>query len=182
MREARVAYYGLTTFMDNCVGQLMNALQTSGLREDTLIIYTSDHGEMLGDHGYWTKQVMYEGSAGVPLVLNGPGVAKKLTSDTPCSLLDIPATICTAAGMSKDNDRFGLCCAGISGNTFTMWERIRNFLICKQIQTRLPIWRLISMPRLRLTMKFLLKERSACARFVTRNRSMSNALPTKAGV
>ena len=107
LREARVAYYGLTTFMDNCVGQLVNALQTSGLTDDTLIIYTSDHGEMLGDHGYWTKQVMYEGSAGVPLVMSGPGVTKNLTSHTPCSLLDIPKTICTAAGMASEDCKFG---------------------------------------------------------------------------
>ena len=54
------------------VGALIEALHDSGQYDDTLIIYTSDHGEMAGNHGMWTKCVMYEESAGIPLILSGP--------------------------------------------------------------------------------------------------------------
>ena len=71
MRLAIAAYYGLVSFMDDCIGRMLAALDAAGLAEDTLIIYTSDHGELLGDHGMWTKQVMYEASAGIPLIMRG---------------------------------------------------------------------------------------------------------------
>ena len=65
MREAKVAYYGLTSFMDDCVGRVLAALDASGQADDTVVLYISDHGDMMGDQGYWTKQVMYEASVGV---------------------------------------------------------------------------------------------------------------------
>jgi choline-sulfatase len=92
------------TFMDDAVGQILAALDASGQRDDTLTVYTSDHGEMLGDHGLWTKQVMYDASAGVPLVLSGPGVAVGEPCATPVSLLDLAPTIRSAAQVS---DRAG---------------------------------------------------------------------------
>ncbi|MDU8942013.1 sulfatase-like hydrolase/transferase [Ovoidimarina sediminis] len=98
-RAARAAYYALVTFMDRAVGRILAALDASGQRDDTLILYTSDHGEMLGDHGFWTKQVMYEASAGVPLVIAGPGVLQGATCATPASLLDIAPTLRAAAGL-----------------------------------------------------------------------------------
>ena len=90
--RARAAYYGLVCFMDACVGQILNALKVSGNADDTLIIYVSDHGDMLGDHGFWTKQVMYEGSAGVPMILSGPGVEPGRRVMTAASLLDLAPT------------------------------------------------------------------------------------------
>ncbi|MEM8840158.1 MAG: sulfatase-like hydrolase/transferase [Pseudomonadota bacterium] len=101
-REARAAYYGLTSFMDDCVGQVMAALEASGQRDETLVLYVSDHGEMLGDHGFWTKQVMYEASAGVPMILAGPGVPKGHRVATGTSLLDIAPTALGLAGLAAD--------------------------------------------------------------------------------
>ena len=92
MREAIAAYYGLCSFMDNCVGRILNALKQSGQINNTVILYVSDHGEMLGDHGLWTKQVMYEASAGVPMILSGPGVPQTKIVNTATSLLDIYQT------------------------------------------------------------------------------------------
>jgi choline-sulfatase len=51
-REARAAYYALVSFMDDCVGRILAALARSGQAENTLVVYVSDHGEMLGDHGF----------------------------------------------------------------------------------------------------------------------------------
>ncbi|SMF13260.1 choline-sulfatase [Tistlia consotensis] len=97
-REARAAYYGLVSFMDDCVGRVLAALAASGADEDTLVLYLSDHGEMLGDHGFWTKSVMYEASAGVPLIAAGPGVPSGRRVATAASLLDVAATAARLCG------------------------------------------------------------------------------------
>lgn len=89
-------YYGLTSFMDDNVGQIVDAL--GDRLDETLVIYTSDHGDMLGDHGFWCKSVMYEGSAGVPMIAAGPCVPVGVNK-TPVSLTDIGATIEDAVGI-----------------------------------------------------------------------------------
>lgn len=91
-REAIAAYFGLTSFMDNCVGQIIAALDSSGQRENTNIIYLSDHGEMLGEQGMWTKQVMYEGSVGIPMIASGPSFPAGHRCATGASILDVAAT------------------------------------------------------------------------------------------
>ncbi|MBE1283777.1 MAG: sulfatase-like hydrolase/transferase [Rhodobacteraceae bacterium] len=92
MREAKTAYYGLTSFMDDCVGRVLKALEQSGQCDNTVILYVSDHGDMMGDQGFWTKQVMYEASAGVPMIAAGPGVPAGHRVATCTNLTDIAAT------------------------------------------------------------------------------------------
>ena len=103
-QQAIASYYGLTSFMDTCVGRIMKAVDSAGLRDDTLIIYTSDHGELLGDHGLWTKQFMFEASAGIPMILSGKNIPQNKISDQGVHLLDIPATILEIAGITKPMD------------------------------------------------------------------------------
>ena len=74
-RAAMAGYFGLTSFLDDCVGRVLTALDDSGQADDTVVVYLSDHGELLGDKGLWTKQVMYESSAGIPLISGRPGRA-----------------------------------------------------------------------------------------------------------
>jgi choline-sulfatase len=102
MREAKVAYYGLTTFMDDCVGRVLAALDESGQAEDTVILYISDHGDMMGDQGFWTKQVMYDASVGVPMIAAGPGFPAGRRVKTGTSLLDIAATAVDVTGVKHD--------------------------------------------------------------------------------
>jgi len=90
---ARAGYYGLCTFADRQIGAILNSLEQAGLAEDTLIIFTSDHGEMLGEKGFWTKSNMYDSAARVPLLMAGPGIAPG-DWDAPVSLIDIAPTIC----------------------------------------------------------------------------------------
>ena len=97
--EAKAAYYGLISFMDACVGRILAALEASGQAEETLVVYVSDHGDMMGDLGFWTKQVMYEASAGVPMIAAGPGIPAGHTVATGASLLDISATAREVAGL-----------------------------------------------------------------------------------
>ncbi|MEM7742269.1 MAG: sulfatase-like hydrolase/transferase [Pseudomonadota bacterium] len=99
--EARAAYLALCRFVDDQIARVMAALEASGLARNTLVIFTSDHGEMLGDHGIWTKQVMYEGSAGVPLIAAGPDVPAGRRT-TPASLIDLGPTALAAAGLAPD--------------------------------------------------------------------------------
>ena len=101
---ARQAYYGLCSFLDHQVGRLLESLEAAGLAEETRIVYTTDHGEMLGKHGFWTKSVMYEESAAVPLILAGDGVPKGAAVDTPASLIDLYPTILEAAGVPAPGD------------------------------------------------------------------------------
>ena len=101
-REAKVAYYGLTSFMDNCVGKVLAALDESEQAQDTVVIYISDHGDMLGDQGFWTKQVMYDASAGVPMIAAGPGFPAGRRVTTGTTLLDIAATAVDVTGVEHD--------------------------------------------------------------------------------
>ena len=93
----RRGYFGLCSFVDDNIRQVMTALEDSGADRDTVVIYISDHGEMLGNHGFWAKSVMYEDSVGIPLIMTGPGIAEGI-NDTPVSLTDIAATVEDIAG------------------------------------------------------------------------------------
>ena len=97
LRAGLTAYYGLCSFLDFQIGRILAALEESGFAEDTLVIYTSDHGESLGNRGLWGKSVMYEESSGVPLVMAGPGVAAGQRCVTPVSLVDIYPTVVESA-------------------------------------------------------------------------------------
>lgn len=91
---ARAAYYGLTEILDRNVGKILAALDDNGLAEDTLVLYLSDHGDMLGEHGCWWKSMYYEGSVGVPFIAAGPGVAGGgRRCRQPASLMDIGPTV-----------------------------------------------------------------------------------------
>ncbi|WP_027257746.1 sulfatase-like hydrolase/transferase [Leisingera aquimarina] len=108
MREAKAAYYGLTSFMDHCTGRVIQALEASGQLENTVILYVSDHGDMMGDQGFWTKQVMYEASAGVPMIAAGPGIPAGGRLATCTSLTDIAATAREVCGLAEDAVSEGL--------------------------------------------------------------------------
>jgi choline-sulfatase len=90
-------YYGLCSFLDDNIGQVLAALKTSGHAGNTRIIYTSDHGDMIGNHGIWGKSYMYEDSVGIPLTFSGPGI-HPASNATPVSLTDLSATIEQAVG------------------------------------------------------------------------------------
>ncbi|MEL7100269.1 MAG: sulfatase-like hydrolase/transferase [Pseudomonadota bacterium] len=98
---ARASYFGLCTFVDRQVGKVLDALDAAGLTENTLILFTSDHGEMLGEKGLWTKSVMYDSSVRVPLIMAGPDV-EPVSWNAPVSLIDLAPTICGALGVNGD--------------------------------------------------------------------------------
>ncbi len=97
--RARTAYWALVDRMDALIGRILAALRGNGLDENTLIVYTSDHGEQAGEHGLWWKQTFYEHSARVPAILCWPGrLPAGITVDRVASSLDLNATILDALG------------------------------------------------------------------------------------
>ena len=99
IRVARAAYLGLCEYFDSKVGQLLDKLDETGLRDNTLVIYASDHGEMAGEHGCWWKSNYYEGSVGIPLIARLPGVIPAgVENPVLCNLLDWAPTAVEVTG------------------------------------------------------------------------------------
>jgi choline-sulfatase len=92
VRQRMASYYGCLAQMDDCVGQVLQALKRLRLDRNTIVVYTSDHGEMLGDLGLWNKFQFYEGSCGVPLSFRIPGASPDLC-EVPVSLVSLKATL-----------------------------------------------------------------------------------------
>jgi choline-sulfatase len=104
VRRARAGYYGMITELDEYVGQVYDALDEAGELDNTVFIYTSDHGEALGEHGLWYKNNIYENAAHVPLVMTGPGIPEGKVIDTPVAHVDLAATLLDYAGVDRPTD------------------------------------------------------------------------------
>jgi choline-sulfatase len=93
-------YYASLAQTDDNVGKLLGTLTELGLNENTIVLYTSDHGEMLGEHGLWQKFVFYEPSVGVPLLFRVPGVTPSHAHcATPVSLVQMVPTLLDLCGV-----------------------------------------------------------------------------------
>ena len=95
---ARRAYFANVSAFDAQLGRIVETLDQIGVLDDTLIVVTSDHGDMLGERGLWFKMSFFEQSARVPLIMAGPGVARGRAANA-CSLIDIAPTFLDAAGI-----------------------------------------------------------------------------------
>lgn len=93
------AFYASITFMDVQVGRVLAALERLGLRDNTLVVFMTDHGMNLGNKGQWMKQSLYERSAKGPLVMAGPGVPEGISTTRIVEFLDIYPTIADLAGL-----------------------------------------------------------------------------------
>lgn len=98
VRKAVAAYFGLCTFLDDNIAQVLRALQETGLGPTTRVLYTSDHGDNLGARGLWGKSTMFEEVAGVPLILAGPDIPKDRVVKTPANLIDVYPYIMECVG------------------------------------------------------------------------------------
>ncbi len=108
-RLGRSYYYSMVKLIDEQLQRLWASLDASGLTENTLVFVTSDHGELLGDHGLWMKGPFhYEPLTRIPLLAMGPGVAAGASEDALASLVDIAPTCLSMAGVSVDDDMDGI--------------------------------------------------------------------------
>ena len=111
LRDVTAIYYGMISAIDHQVGRILGALDARGLLSNTLFVFTSDHGEWLGDHGLLLKgPMLYDGLLRVPCILAGPGVPSGLVIDDPVSTLDLRSTLADLCGLdvASDNGR-SLC-------------------------------------------------------------------------
>ena len=106
VRRALAGYFGLVSFMDHNVGQVLGALDEAGLAESTRVVYTSDHGDNVGARGLWGKSTMYEESAGVPLLMAGPDIGTGAECAIPVSHVDLFPLFLEAAGCPVPKDGY----------------------------------------------------------------------------
>ncbi|MBT5830300.1 MAG: sulfatase-like hydrolase/transferase [Candidatus Latescibacteria bacterium] len=97
------AYFASITLIDTHIGRILDALEETNQIDNTIIILMSDHGEMLGDRGGYQKHVPYEGSAHIPMIVCGPGIAQGIC-DTPVTTWDVSATVLETSGVTVPTD------------------------------------------------------------------------------
>ena len=96
VRRARRAYFANISYLDDKIGEVLEALEAT--RQEAIILFVSDHGDMLGERGLWFKMSFFEGSARVPLMISAPQMAPGLVTD-PVSNIDVCPTLCDLAGV-----------------------------------------------------------------------------------
>ena len=134
LAATRRAFYALCTHIDHQIRVIIGTLREEGLLDNTIIIFTSDHGEMLGEHGLYAKRLMYEMSANVPMIISGmpkdDRVGKNIIDDRLVGLQDIMPTLldlagapvpgsCTGISMVGAATRETLYCEAMEGTTAT---------------------------------------------------------------
>jgi arylsulfatase A-like enzyme len=144
------AYYGAITHVDDHVGKLLGELDRLGMSENTLVLFTADHGNMLGDRGRWFKGIMYEGSAHVPLIWRGPKGAQENRGHTERKIVentDVMPSILESAGIPVPN--------GVQGSSFLKLAREgedvrwkdRGYAQLATAMVRTPEWKFIDNSR-----------------------------------
>ena len=106
-RVMKTYYYGKVSLIDDCIGRVIDALEEQGMMENTWIVFSSDHGEMLGDHGLIAKKVFYDGALNIPCIIRPPGGIEGWQSNGLTDHLDIGATLLDAAGAAPYEDSDG---------------------------------------------------------------------------
>ena len=97
VRRALRGYFANISYVDDKLGEILAALEAS--RQEAVVLFVSDHGDMLGDRGLWFKMNFFEGSARVPMMIAAPGLAPRLEV-APVSTIDVAPTLCDLAGIS----------------------------------------------------------------------------------
>ncbi len=99
-RQAIQAYYASITFADAQLGLILDAMKQTGLDKNTIVLFTSDHGYHMGEHGHWQKTTLFENAARVPLIIAGPGTtAAGESSASPAEMVDFYPTLAELAGL-----------------------------------------------------------------------------------
>lgn len=125
--NSRKHYYASITFIDEQIGLIIKALKEKGIYDNTLILFTSDHGDMLGDHYLWRKTYAYEGSAHIPMLIKLPKGIKSAVKpgsaiDNPVELRDVLPTFLDAAGVVKPNNMDGQSMLKLIRKKHTPWR------------------------------------------------------------
>jgi arylsulfatase A-like enzyme len=124
-RMIRKLYFGLATEVDHHIGRLIGWLKDSGRYDDTLIVLTADHGELLGDYGLWGKMTFHDAAFHVPLIIRRPqATARGLTISQPTESIDVTPTILECLGLDVPHSMDGQSlCAFLDGRSPEGWRQ-----------------------------------------------------------
>ncbi len=148
-------YYAMIEHLDFEIGRLLKVLDETKQRENTLIVFHSDHGLAIGSHGLFGKQNLYDHSMRAPLIFSGPGIPKDKRTGAMCYLFDVPTTICalanvpTAKGMEGEN-----LVPVMKGDKETMRTQIFGAYRDVQRSIQTDRWKLIRYPQINKTQLF----------------------------
>jgi arylsulfatase A-like enzyme len=102
LKASRAGYYACLEFVDQCIGMVYNELENLGLLDNTIVVYTSDHGEMNGDHGMYGKFTLFDPAARVPLIISHPArLGEGVVSDALTEYFGLFPTLCDLAGLEQ---------------------------------------------------------------------------------
>lgn len=124
--ESRRFYYGSITFIDDQIGRIIETLKEKGIYDNALIIFISDHGDMLGDHHHWRKTYAYEGSSHIPFILKPPKNicdVENLKLDQVVELRDVLPTFLDIAGIEKPEKMDGMSLMALLKNKNSKWRK-----------------------------------------------------------
>lgn len=124
VRESMASYYGFVSYMDHCIGQILDTLEKRGLLENTLIIYSTDHGELLYDNGLCEKHTFFEGAVKIPLIFSAPGIIpENVSCEHLVENIDIMPTALGLAGLDIPS-----YCNGVDLNPTFHGDSVKNMV------------------------------------------------------
>ena len=145
-QEIKEAYYATISFVDAQVGRLLDQLEASGLDKNTVVVFTSDHGYHMGEHGHWQKQTLFENATRIPLIISVPNTLNNgAMSSSPVELIDLYPTLMDLTNINTPKHVVGKSLeplmknvhASVRGSALTRW---RNGYSIKTKRYRLTKW------------------------------------------
>lgn len=159
VRQHLADYYAYVEYMDDQLARILETLKATGKADNTIIVFSSDHGLAIGSHGLFGKQNLYDHSMRAPLLISGPGLQSAKQSDALCYLLDIFPTLGELAGVSAPEGSEGRSLAAILKGAPLSNSRDCVLTAYTQVQRaiREERWKLITYPQINKTQLFDLK-------------------------
>lgn len=159
VRNELAVYYAVISHMDAQIGRILQALDESGQRENTIVIFSSDHGLAVGSHGLRGKQNMYEHTVNVPLMISGPGIPHGQVETAQCYLRDLFPTVCDLAGVEIPGSVEGKSLVPLlRGEATSIYPFTVAYFRSFQRMIRTDDWKLIHYPHLDRIQLFHLKD------------------------
>jgi arylsulfatase A-like enzyme len=183
VRQHLADYYASITFLDAQVGRILKALRASGQYDNTLIVFSSDHGLAIGSHGLFGKQNLYDVSMYAPLLFAGPGIPKGKQAGALCYLLDIFPTLGELAGVSQPKGSEGISLvpvlmgkkAKVRDSLFTAYTKVQRAVRDER-------WKLLVYPQVNKVQLFDLKNDPAETKDLSEDRSHAGEVKRLTGL